>query len=101
MVSPENVVGLVIHLAAISADDVFMDLGCGDGAVLLQVAARCGCRCVGVDVRPECLEAVRLGAAQRGVAHLVEAVQLDMMTELEAAPAWREASVVYGYLLPQ
>ena len=34
--SPENVIGTAIHLAAISADDVFLDLGCGDGAVLLQ-----------------------------------------------------------------
>jgi len=98
--SPENVVGLVIHLAAITPSDVFLDLGCGDGAVLLQVAVRCGCRCLGIDVRPECLDAVRQGALQRGVGHLVEAAQLDMMTELEQAESWREATVVYGYVMP-
>eukprot|EP00759_Apiculatamorpha_spiralis_P017910 PhF_6_TR23981/c0_g1_i2/m.33582 len=34
-------------------DDVFWDLGCGNGSVVMQVALQSGCRCVGVEYIPE------------------------------------------------
>lgn len=61
---------------------------------------RCGCRCIGVDVRADCLEALQLGARRLGVCDLVRSVQLDMMTELETSEEWRCATVVYAYVMP-
>lgn len=43
-------VSRLIRLACISPDDIFFDLGCGNGSVLFQVAATTGVRCIGVEL---------------------------------------------------
>ena len=43
--------------ARLDSSSVLWDLGCGDGRVLHEAAARYGCRCVGVEIDKVCLEA--------------------------------------------
>lgn len=45
-------VSRLIRLACICRDDIFFDLGCGNGSVLFQVAATTGVRCIGVELDP-------------------------------------------------
>ena len=39
----------VIRLANVSTDDCVMDIGCGDGRVVIAAAEKCGARGVGID----------------------------------------------------
>ena len=68
--------------------------------VVVQVALKTGARCIGIDVRPECLVATRRAADAAGVGHLVEAVAMDMMEELATHPLWAACNVVYAYVMP-
>jgi hypothetical protein len=96
-----HLLGAITHLACVNSDDVFVDIGCGDGRLLVHAADRCGCKCVGFDVRPSCVEDTMQAAAAAGVSHLVTAVECDMMDESFAnLPQWQSATVVYAYLLP-
>merc|ERR1719181_1861029 len=46
----------IMQAARLTKEDVVYDLGCGDGVVLHEAAARCGCRCVGLDIDQPCVE---------------------------------------------
>jgi len=97
--SPQTLVDAALQLAKISADDVFADLGCGDGRLLVH-AARAGARCVGFDVDPGCIAATRASVQEAALADRVEVLEHDFM-HLAGHPRWEEATVVYAYLLPQ
>jgi hypothetical protein len=45
----------ILDAARLDKDSVLWDLGCGDGRVLHEAAARYGCRCVGVEIDAPCL----------------------------------------------
>lgn len=45
-------VSRLITLANIQPGEIFVDLGCGNGSVLFQVAAVTGVRCIGVELDP-------------------------------------------------
>ena len=47
----------ILDAARLDSSSVLWDLGCGDGRVLHEAAARYGCRCVGVEIDKVCLEA--------------------------------------------
>lgn len=55
--------------AALRDDALFVDLGCGDGRVVIEAARRLRCRCIGVELDAElvsaasCAARLRLGAA--------------------------------------
>ena len=57
--------------------DVVLDVGCGDGRVLVAASRLTGCRGVGVDVSPQCVEAARAMAR-------LEEQQLRILSLLEA-----------------
>jgi SAM-dependent methyltransferase len=99
----QHLLGVITHLASVKGDDLLVDLGCGDGRLLVHAALRCRCKCLGVDVRASCLEDTRRAAEAAGVSHLVRALEFDMMnqTALERdLPEWKAATVIYAYLVP-
>ena len=57
---------LVYDAARLTRDSVVWDLGCGDGRVLHDAAARYGCRCVGVEIDATCLRRCASRAKSRG-----------------------------------
>ena len=48
--------GQLARFAGITADDVVLDIGCGDGRALLALAETVGCKGVGIDIDPELVE---------------------------------------------
>eukprot|EP00927_Polykrikos_kofoidii_P060452 TRINITY_DN55431_c0_g1_i1.p1 TRINITY_DN55431_c0_g1~~TRINITY_DN55431_c0_g1_i1.p1 ORF type:complete len:449 (+),score=59.23 TRINITY_DN55431_c0_g1_i1:142-1488(+) len=52
----------IFAAARLRETDVFYDIGCGDGRILHEAAARYGCRCVGLDIDEDCLRDCRRGA---------------------------------------
>ena len=73
-------VRVALDAARVREDDVVLDLGSGDGAVLVQAAKDIGCRCVGVELCPSLVQTSRERAAASGVADKCSFVIGDLTT---------------------
>jgi hypothetical protein len=52
-------VSRMAQIMNITAEDTFVDLGCGNGSVLFQIAFMTGARCIGVELLPQNAEVAR------------------------------------------
>lgn len=93
--SPLSVIDAALNLANFKSDDVFADLGCGDGAVLIRVAERFGVFSVGVEVDSKLVNIARVNVRAAGLKHLVEVVYSDLFRV-----ALSKFSVIYVYPYP-
>jgi cyclopropane fatty-acyl-phospholipid synthase-like methyltransferase len=93
--TPQIAVDMLLSLAAVTADDVVYDLGCGDGRVLITAAQRFGARGVGIDIDPNCLNRARSQAKQQGLCDRIQFIHHDLFTA-----DLHQATVVALYLLP-
>ncbi len=85
----------MLELAAVTAQDVVYDLGCGDGRIVIEAARRYGARGVCVDIDPERIAEARANATAAGLLEHITFRQEDLLaTELAGA------SVVMLFLSP-
>lgn len=92
--TPEPLVERMLDLAGVGPGDHLIDLGCGDGRIVIA-AARRGATALGVDIDAERIAEAETAARTAGVEQLVQFRREDLFaTRLE------EASVVTLYLLP-
>lgn len=84
----------MLDLAAVTPKDVVMDLGSGDGRVVIAAAKR-GARAIGVEYEPDMVALARKNAAAAGVADKATFIQGDMF---EADMS--QATVLALFLLP-
>jgi SAM-dependent methyltransferase len=91
--TPRSLVGPLLAFAGATSDDRLLDVGCGDGRVVVTAAEQIGCRAVGVERSVELVERARRAATDTGVADLVEIVHGDGRTADLA-----EATVVFMFL---
>ena len=95
VVTPEEVVERMMRIADVGPGDFLIDLGSGDGRIVIEAAKR-GARAFGVDLDPALVKLGRAKARAAGVADRAGfAVQDLFETDLSAA------SVVTMYLLPE
>ena len=81
--------------------DLFVDIGCGKGSVLLAVARDVGCPCLGVDISPRELAACRAAAEAVGVGGLVTLAEGDYRAFAQHLPNGDlSRCVCYLYLIP-
>lgn len=93
--TPDEVVECMLRLAATGPEDTVIDLGSGDGRIVIAAAKRFGARGIGVDIDPKLVELSRANAQREGVAERTEFILRDALkTDLS------KASVVTVYLLP-
>jgi len=93
--TPWPVVDEMIRTGGIGAKDLVMDLGCGDGRLVIAAARRHGARGYGVDIDAELVRLASDTAAREGVGHLVRFEERNIFdTDV------REATVLTLYLLP-
>lgn len=96
VVSPDAVVERMLHLAQPKAGDRLVDLGSGDGRIVIEAAKRFGANGLGVDIDPRLVELARTNAKRAGVEKLVRFEVQDLfVTDL------RGVNVVTMYLLPE
>ena len=96
VVSPDAVVERMLYLAQPKAGDRLVDLGSGDGRIVIEAAKRFGARGLGVDIDPRLVSLARERAKQAGVESLTSFEVQDLFeTDL------RGVSVVTMYLLPE
>lgn len=94
--TPAVVVDRMLELAGVGRDDFVVDLGSGDGRLVIEAARRYGARGAGVEREAHLVDLARAAAAKARVAHRVSFTQGDLFdTDL------RGATVVTLYLLPR
>ena len=93
--TPDDVVHRMLQLAETGADDVVMDLGSGDGRIVIAAAQKFGARGVGIELDGALVQKSRDNARRAGVAERVSFVQGDVLAS-DISPA----TVVTVYLLP-
>lgn len=94
--TPDHVTLAMLRLAGVGARDHVIDLGSGDGRIVITAARRFGATGLGVEIVPELVERSRRNAEKAGVAGRVAFREQDLFqTDLSAA------HVVTMYLLPE
>jgi len=93
--TPYVVIEEMLRLAKVTPQDFVMDLGSGDGRVLITAAQKYGARGIGVDLDGELVAESIESAKEAGVTDRVQFLQQDLFkTDLG------QATVITMYLLP-
>jgi hypothetical protein len=94
--TPQEVVDRMLEIAKVGPRDYLIDLGCGDGRIVITAARKFGTRGFGVDIDPGRVRESTENARRAGVADKVAFYQRDLFeTKLG------DATVITMYLLPQ
>ena len=95
MPTPQDVVDKMLEIASVKKSDRVVDLGCGDGRIVVTAAKKYGCRAFGYDLDPFCVKLSRDSVQKEKVEDLVTIEQKDLFNvDLS------QADVVALYLLP-
>ncbi|MGZ8197150.1 MAG: SAM-dependent methyltransferase [Burkholderiales bacterium] len=94
--TPQGVVERMLEIARVGPQDYLIDLGSGDGRIVVTAAKKYGTRGFGVDLNPTRIDEANENARKAGVTDKVQFHQRDLFeTDLSAA------TVVTMYLLPR
>ena len=94
--TPVNVVDTMLNLGKVGPNDYLIDLGSGDGRIVIAAAQRFGTRGFGVDIDGALVSEAQREAQKQGVADKVAFYARNLfVTDIS------KASVVTMYLLPQ
>jgi Methyltransferase domain len=94
--TPDDVVERMLELAGTRADDFVVDLGSGDGRIVITAARKYGARGLGIELDDKLVQVSRENARQAGLADRVQFLQGDVLLA-----DFSKASVVTVYLLPE
>jgi SAM-dependent methyltransferase len=94
--TPDNVTLEMLRIADVKSSDYVIDLGSGDGRIVIVAAARFGARGLGVEIVPQLVEKSIDSARRAGVEDRAQFRELDIF-KADLTPA----SVVTLYLLPE
>jgi SAM-dependent methyltransferase len=93
--SPDQVVDRMLRMARTTPEDTVVDLGSGDGKIVITAAQRFGAHAMGVEFNPDMVALSRENARKAGVAAKVKIVQGDFFNV-----DFSQATVLTLYLLP-
>ena len=94
--TPQDVVERMLEIAKVNANDYVIDLGSGDGRIVVTAALKYKARGFGVDLNPDRIDEANANARKAGVTDRVSFQQRDLFeTDLT------DATVITMYLLPR
>src|SRR5688572_29625684 len=94
--TPQIVVDEMLRMAKISSTDYLIDLGSGDGRIVITAAKKHGASGFGVDLDRYLLKLANEGAKREGVSDRAHFVEQNLFeTDLS------KATVISSYLLPE
>ncbi|MDP1536391.1 MAG: class I SAM-dependent methyltransferase [Burkholderiales bacterium] len=94
--TPQAVVERMLAMAKVTAQDYLIDLGSGDGRIVVTAARKYGARGFGVDLNPVRIDEANANARKNGVTDKVAFYQRNLFdTDLS------QATVITMYLLPR
>lgn len=94
--SPDSVVAEMLAMANVGPDDFVIDLGSGDGRIVLTAAKVYGASGFGVEIVPDLVERSNRAAQREGLASRVRFLAQDLFTTDIS-----RATVLTMYLLPE
>jgi hypothetical protein len=94
--TPTNVVEAMLAIAEVGPQDYVVDLGSGDGRIVIAAARQYRARGLGIDLDQWLIVESRANAAREGVADKVQFLHQDIFLA-----DFRDATVVTMYLLPE
>jgi SAM-dependent methyltransferase len=94
--TPDNVVDAMLKIGQVGPQDFVIDLGSGDGRIVIAAAKTYGARGLGVDLNPDLVARSLANAQSAGVADRVTFRQEDIF-KTDLSPA----SVITMFLFPQ
>jgi SAM-dependent methyltransferase len=94
--TPDHVTVAMLEIAKTGPEDYVIDLGSGDGRIVITAARRFGARGLGVEIVPDLVAKSREAAAAAGVADRAHFREQDLF-KTDLSPA----SVITLYLLPE
>src|SRR5438034_3110441 len=93
--SPQSVVSDMLRYADVGANDFLIDLGSGDGRIVLTAAKVFGARGFGVEIKEDLVKRANEAAQKEGLADRVKFIKADLFkTDIS------QASIITMYLLP-
>jgi len=92
--TPEELVKAMLDMAKVTPNDFVMDLGSGDGRIVIAAAKR-GVKALGVEYNPDMVELSKQTALKEGVADKASFINADIFET-----DFSKATVVTMYLLP-
>ena len=93
--SPESVVSDMLRYADVNDRDFLIDLGSGDGRIVLTAAKVFGARGFGVEIKEDLVKRANDAAQKEGLADRVKFIKADLFkTDIS------QASIITMYLLP-
>jgi len=93
--TPDELVSAMLDLAQVTSDDFVMDLGSGDGRIVIAAAKR-GARATGIEYNPDMVALSKRNAEKAGVSDKATFINADLF-----ATDFSKATVITMYLLPQ
>ena len=93
--TPQVVVDRMLDLAQVKTGETVIDLGSGDGRIMIEAATKYGARGFGVEIDPLLVKRSNENARRAGVADRVKFLQQDLFKT-----DFHEANVLTLYLLP-
>ena len=90
--TPAYVLSKIVKIANLHPEDTFLDLGCGDGRVLVAVAEKSGATCVGYEINAQVAEAAEARAAASSASSVI-----SVRRESAYLADFSKASCVYVY----
>jgi len=93
--SPESVVSDMLRYAEVNDRDFLIDLGSGDGRIVLTAAKVFGARGFGVEIKEDLVKRANEAARQEGLADRVKFIKADLF-KTDISPA----TIITMYLLP-
>jgi hypothetical protein len=94
--TPQVVVDEMLRMAKVGAADFLIDLGSGDGRIVVTAAKRLGARGFGVDLDTYLLKLANASAKREGVTDRARFIEQNLF-ETDLSPA----TVITTYLLPE
>jgi Methyltransferase domain len=94
--TPTNVVDAMLSIAVVGPKDYVVDLGSGDGRIVIAAAKQYQARGLGIDYDQTLIAESRANAAREGVSDKVDFLHRDIFLA-----DFRDATVVTMYLLPE
>ncbi|HZE11976.1 MAG TPA: methyltransferase domain-containing protein [Burkholderiales bacterium] len=93
--TPQVVVDRMLELAQVKVGETVIDLGSGDGRIMIEAASKYGARGFGVEIDPLLVKRSNENARRAGVGDRVKFLQQDLFKT-----DFHEANVLTLYLLP-
>jgi hypothetical protein len=94
--TPQIVVDDMLRMAKIGPNDYIIDLGSGDGRMVLTAVKQFGARGLGVDLSDDLLKESNRSASEQGIADRANFIKQNLFeTDLS------QATVISSYLLPE